>query len=133
MGYIENVVKAAECNMMAAIEEIQCLPHYSTKGEVRMYRYVCYTVYIYIHCVYVMRVRSSFHIYVIICCMYTVCYAFNMSFAYRNLLLSPLQWVIVDARHDSTANAYHTTVPCLSGRYARCTIAFVSRFVVKNS
>ena len=21
-----------------------------------------------------------------------------------------------DARHDSTANAYHTTVPCLSGR-----------------
>ena len=28
------------------------------------------------------------------------------------------QWVITDARHDSTANAYHTTVPCLSGRYA---------------
>ena len=27
------------------------------------------------------------------------------------------QWVITDARHDSTANAYHTTVPCLSGRY----------------
>lgn len=27
-----------------------------------------------------------------------------------------LQWVITDARHDSTANAYHTTVPCLSGR-----------------
>jgi hypothetical protein len=26
-----------------------------------------------------------------------------------------LQWVITDARHDSTANAYHTTVPCLSG------------------
>ena len=26
------------------------------------------------------------------------------------------QWVIMDARHDSTANAYHTTVPCLSGR-----------------
>ena len=26
------------------------------------------------------------------------------------------QWVITDARHDSTANAYHTTVPCLSGR-----------------
>ncbi len=24
--------------------------------------------------------------------------------------------VITDARHDSTANAYHTTVPCLSGR-----------------
>ena len=24
--------------------------------------------------------------------------------------------MITDARHDSTANAYHTTVPCLSGR-----------------
>ena len=33
------------------------------------------------------------------------------------LMLRPtLQWVISDARHDSTANAYHTTVPCLSGR-----------------
>ena len=26
-----------------------------------------------------------------------------------------LQWVICDARHDSTCNAYHTTVPCLMG------------------
>ena len=26
------------------------------------------------------------------------------------------KWVITDARHDSTANAYHTTVPCLAGR-----------------
>jgi hypothetical protein len=26
------------------------------------------------------------------------------------------EWVITDARHDSTANAFHTTVPCLSGR-----------------
>jgi hypothetical protein len=26
------------------------------------------------------------------------------------------EWVITDARHDSTANAYHTTVPCLLGR-----------------
>ena len=25
--------------------------------------------------------------------------------------------MITDARHDSTANAYHSTVPCLSGRY----------------
>ena len=25
------------------------------------------------------------------------------------------QWVITDARHDSTANAYHTTVPCMTG------------------
>ena len=28
------------------------------------------------------------------------------------------QWVITDARHDSTANAYHTTVPCHSGKHA---------------
>ncbi len=26
------------------------------------------------------------------------------------------QWVITDVRHNSTANAFHTTVPCLSGR-----------------
>ena len=25
--------------------------------------------------------------------------------------------VITDGRHDSTAKAFHTTVPCLSGRY----------------
>ncbi|XP_064403874.1 uncharacterized protein LOC135349284 isoform X2 [Halichondria panicea] len=29
------------------------------------------------------------------------------------------EWVITDARHDSTANAYHTTVPCLSGSTKR--------------
>ena len=29
-----------------------------------------------------------------------------------------IQWVITDARHDSSANAFHTTVPCMSGRYA---------------
>ena len=27
------------------------------------------------------------------------------------------QWVITDAWHDSTSNAFHTTVPCLSGRW----------------
>ena len=27
------------------------------------------------------------------------------------------QWVMTDARHDSTANAYHTTVACLAGRW----------------
>ena len=32
------------------------------------------------------------------------------------ILMCVSQWVITDARHDSTANAYHTTVPCLSGR-----------------
>eukprot|EP00731_Ephydatia_muelleri_P010067 Em0005g653a len=26
------------------------------------------------------------------------------------------EWVISDARHDSTSNAYHSTVPCLAGR-----------------
>ena len=36
-------------------------------------------------------------------------------FQWQVQLLSS-QWVITDARHDSTANAYHTTVPCLSGR-----------------
>ncbi|XP_064382205.1 uncharacterized protein LOC135331087 [Halichondria panicea] len=29
------------------------------------------------------------------------------------------EWVITDARHDSTANAYNTTVPCLSGSTKR--------------
>ena len=28
-----------------------------------------------------------------------------------------IKWTITDARHDSTANAYHMTVACLSGRY----------------
>ena len=33
-----------------------------------------------------------------------------------SLVWSYLQWVMTDARHDSMANAYHTTVPCISGR-----------------
>ena len=82
MGYIENVFKAAECNMMAAIEEIQCLPHYSTKGEVRMYRFVCYTVYIYIYTLCV-RYACTFlipyiryymlHVYCMLCIQYEFC------------------------------------------------------------
>jgi hypothetical protein len=36
------------------------------------------------------------------------------------------EWVITDARHDSTANAYHTTVPCLSGRFV---FVIVLRFI----
>ena len=32
-----------------------------------------------------------------------------------SLVWSYLHWVMTDARHDSTANAYHTTVPCISG------------------
>ena len=75
MGYIENVVKAAECNMMAAIEEIQCLPHYSTKGEVRMYRYVCYTVYIYIYTVCTLCVYVPHSIYTL---LYVACVLYVM-------------------------------------------------------
>ena len=36
---------------------------------------------------------------------------------FQHLYAYNRQWGITDARHDSTANAYHTTVPCLSGRY----------------
>ena len=36
---------------------------------------------------------------------------------YCPLIYCIVKWVITDARHDSTANAYHSTVPCLSGRY----------------
>ena len=35
-----------------------------------------------------------------------------------------VQWVITDARHDSTSNAYHTTVPCLSGTYVDRSVIF---------
>ena len=45
-----------------------------------------------------------------------VCYA-QMCIYGCNVNVFLLQWVITDARHDSTANAYHSTVPCLSGRY----------------
>ena len=38
------------------------------------------------------------------------------TFMFVKCITMPFQWVITDARHDSTANAYHTTVPCLSGR-----------------
>ncbi|XP_019856532.1 PREDICTED: uncharacterized protein LOC109585045 [Amphimedon queenslandica] len=38
------------------------------------------------------------------------------------------EWVITDARHDSTANAFYTTVPCLSGSTHKVLdIATVSR------
>lgn len=48
----------------------------------------------------------------------------------NKILFSPqIQWVITDARHDSTANAYHTTVPCLSGRFVSRTFNFVVDFV----
>ena len=37
------------------------------------------------------------------------------------------QWVMTDARHDSTSNAYHTTVVCITGRFGLCycNIAFL--------
>ena len=38
-------------------------------------------------------------------------------FVNGNVSDSQPQWVMTDARHDSTSNAYHTTVACLSGRY----------------
>ena len=35
LGYIELVERAAEPSMHASVEEVQSLPEYSTKGEVR--------------------------------------------------------------------------------------------------
>eukprot|EP00731_Ephydatia_muelleri_P002848 Em0001g2848a len=38
------------------------------------------------------------------------------------------EWVITDARHDSSANAYHSTVPCIAGSTRRIVgIATLSR------
>ena len=34
---------------------------------------------------------------------------------YLELIFPPWQWVMTDAKHDSTANAYHSTVVCLAG------------------
>ena len=39
------------------------------------------------------------------------------------------EWVITDARHDSTANAYHTTVPCLSGRCSPAVVRYVVLYI----
>ena len=41
----------------------------------------------------------------------------NFCFVTYPLIYFLIKWVITDARHDSTANAYHSTVPCLSGRF----------------
>ena len=41
----------------------------------------------------------------------------EVSHALFFLSMNHFQWVITDARHDSIANAYHTTVLCLSGKY----------------
>ena len=81
MGYIENLVKAAECNMMAVIEEIQCLPHYSTKGEGTYIQIrLLYSIYIYTLC---LRYACTFlipyiryyilHVYCMLCIQYEFC------------------------------------------------------------
>ena len=72
--YIEIVGRLAEHSMKAAVEEVESLPDYATKGEV-----------------YLIELKCNIQVF--------------MLFTH-------------DARHDSrsTANAYHTTVPCLSGR-----------------
>ena len=36
LGYIELVGRAAELSMQSCVEEVQALPEYSTKGEVKM-------------------------------------------------------------------------------------------------
>jgi hypothetical protein len=35
------------------------------------------------------------------------------------------EWVIADAGHDSTSNAYHSIVPCISGRFVYCHVNFI--------
>ena len=41
----------------------------------------------------------------------------TVSEAIHNIVFYIIQWVITDARHESTANAYHKNVPCIAGRY----------------
>ena len=36
LGYIELVERAAELSMCASVDEVQALPEYATKGEVRV-------------------------------------------------------------------------------------------------
>ena len=90
LGYMDVVDQAAEVSMNRAVAIVKESPDYSQSGEVN----VCVCV-----CVYV-------RIYGMFAFMYS-CIHVNISW----------QWVITDARHDSTANAFHTTVPCLSGRW----------------
>ena len=39
--------------------------------------------------------------------------------------------MITDARHDSTCNAYHTTVPCLSARFEKVFQYYTHYFTAK--
>ena len=75
-GYVDIVNHLAEHSMQRAVEEVQSLPDYPTKGEVMHIK--------------INNVNNNCYFY--------------------------LQWIIPDARHNSTANVYHTTVPCISGR-----------------
>ena len=40
----------------------------------------------------------------------------NIEYVFVIIIIIISQWVMTDARHDSTANAFHSTVVCLSGR-----------------
>ena len=44
-GYVDIIATAAERSMQAAVEEIQVLPEYSSKGEVLFYN-LCLSRYI---------------------------------------------------------------------------------------
>ena len=84
------VKECAENSMMKAIDDIKSRSDYSSEGKV--YLYSEGKVYLYW---YVLVVNIGFHSLVYILTLY---------------------WIMTDARHDSTANAYHTTVVCISGR-----------------
>lgn len=40
-GYIDKVSRLAEQSMQKAVEEVQALPDYATKGEVILFVYMC--------------------------------------------------------------------------------------------
>ena len=45
--------------------------------------------------------------------------------AHAALCICLHNYVITDARHDSTDNAFHNTVPCVAGRYMWCDTCFI--------
>ena len=52
LGYIDVVGRAAECSMQAAIEDVQALPEYPTKGEVCVYmQCTCILYFVRLHAV----------------------------------------------------------------------------------
>ena len=49
--------------------------------------------------------------------VYLYWYVLVVNIGFHSLVyILTLYWIMTDARHDSTANAYHTTVVCISGR-----------------